>query len=95
MLLPDKLKQLREVANLPQRKVAATLDIDTATYSKIENGKYMPSREQLIIISQIFSCDKGDLIKLWLADKMLAVAKEDVDSIPDVIRLVTESINSK
>ena len=41
-LLPTKLKQLREKAGLPQRKVAASLDIDTATYSKIETGKFIP-----------------------------------------------------
>ena len=32
MLLSDKLKELREDAKQPQRRVAAALDIDTATY---------------------------------------------------------------
>ncbi len=95
MLLPEKLKKLREVANIPQRKIAAALDIDTATYSKIENGKYVPSREQVVIIAEIFSCDKYELIKLWLADKMVAIAKEDVSSIPAALKLVTDRINSK
>ncbi len=45
MMLSDKLKELRDQAKQPQRKVAAALDIDTATYSKIENGKYMPNRD--------------------------------------------------
>ena len=36
----SKLKQLREDAKLPQRKLAALLDIDTSTYSKIENGLF-------------------------------------------------------
>lgn len=45
MLFSDKLKELREQTKQPQRKVAAVLDIDTATYSKIENGKYMPNRD--------------------------------------------------
>lgn len=35
-MLPIKLKQLRETSGLPQRKVAAVLDIDTATYSKLK-----------------------------------------------------------
>ena len=38
MLLADKLKQLRKEAKQPQRRVAAALDIDTATYCKIEKG---------------------------------------------------------
>ncbi len=95
MLLPEKLKKLREVANIPQRKIAASLDIDTATYSKIENGKYIPSREQVIIIAETFLCDKDELIKLWLADKVVAIAKDDVNSIPDALKLVTDRINSK
>jgi transcriptional regulator with XRE-family HTH domain len=95
MLLPEKLKKLREVAKVPQRKIAAALDIDTATYSKIENGKYIPSREHVIIIAEIFSYDKDDLIKLWLADKVVAIAKDDVESIPDALKLVTDRINSE
>ena len=37
-MIGSRLKELREGAGLPQRKLAALLDIDTATYSKIENG---------------------------------------------------------
>ena len=42
MLLSDKLKELRENAKQPQRRVAAALDIDTATYCKMEKGLYIP-----------------------------------------------------
>ena len=31
MMLSEKLKEQRKQCNLPQRKVAAALDIDTAT----------------------------------------------------------------
>lgn len=92
MLLSDKLKQLREDINLPQRKIAAALDIDTATYSKIENGKYIPQREQVIALSQIFKCDTNELIKLWLADKMVSIAKEDVEVMPDAVKLLNQTI---
>mgnify|MGYP002578517845 FL=1 len=44
-MLSEKLKMLREEAGLPQRKLAVALDIDTATYSKIENGLYLPKKE--------------------------------------------------
>ena len=54
MLLADKLKQLREEEKLPQRRVAAALDIDTATYCKMEKGKYLPSKEQVIQLSDFF-----------------------------------------
>ena len=36
MVLSDQLKEIRERKGIPQRIVAATLDIDTATYCKME-----------------------------------------------------------
>ena len=77
MLLSDKLKELREEMKLPQRKVAAVLDIDTATYSKIENGKYMPNRDFILRLATFFECDSGQLIKLWLADRVVAIIKDE------------------
>ena len=74
------------------RKIAAALDIDTATYSKIENGKYIPQREQVIALSQIFKCDTNELIKLWLADKMVSIAKEDVEVMSDAVKLLNQTI---
>ncbi|MDR1783657.1 MAG: helix-turn-helix domain-containing protein, partial [Dysgonamonadaceae bacterium] len=35
----ERIKQLREARQLPQRKLAAALDIDTASYCKIERGE--------------------------------------------------------
>ena len=39
MLFTEKIKDLRLHSKLPQRKLAAALDIDTATYCKIEKGE--------------------------------------------------------
>lgn len=77
MLLPNKLKELREQCELPQRKVAAALDIDTATYCKIENGNYSPRKEQVIQLADILNADKDELVKLWLADKVYLVVKDE------------------
>jgi DNA-binding XRE family transcriptional regulator len=43
---------IREALQLPQRQLAAALEIDTATYCKIEKGK----RKQVIIfdINKVF-----------------------------------------
>jgi len=35
----EYIRRLREEMNLPLRKVAAQLDVDTSTLSKIERGK--------------------------------------------------------
>ena len=93
MLLADKLKQLREEAKQPQRRVAAALDIDTATYCKIEKGKYLPSKEQVIQLSTLFKYDGEEMIKLWLADRLIDVAKDE-DMASEAILLVQDMLNT-
>lgn len=47
MVLSDQLKEMRERKGIPQRIVAATLDIDTATYCKMEKGALKPKRNHI------------------------------------------------
>ena len=68
MLIADKLKQLREEVKQPQKRVAAALNIDTATYCIMEKGKYLPNKEQIILLSDFFKYDCEEMIKLWLID---------------------------
>ena len=39
MLFTEKIKELRIQNQMPQRQIAAALEIDTATYCKIEKGE--------------------------------------------------------
>ena len=64
MMLSEKLKEQRKQCNLPQRKVAAALDIDTATSCKIENGNYSPKREQVLELASILNTDVIELLTL-------------------------------
>ena len=91
--LPEKLKQIRDSAGLPQRKIAAVLDIDTATYSKIENGKIMPSKEQILQIAKLFSAKESELLEMWMAEKIVAIAESDLNLAPAAIKLVGEKLN--
>ena len=93
MLLADKLKQLREEAKQPQRRVAAALDIDTATYCKIEKGKYLPSKEQVIQLSVFFKSNSEEMIKFWLADRLIDVAKDE-DMANEAILLAQDMLNT-
>ena len=93
MLLADKLKQLREEAKQPQRRVAAALDIDTATYCKMEKGKYLPSKEQVIQLSVFFKSNSEEMIKLWLADRLIDVAKDE-DMANEAIILAQDMLNT-
>lgn len=91
MMLPEKLKEQRKQCNLPQRKVAAALDIDTATYCKIENGNYSPKREQVIELANILHTDVKKLLTLWLADQI----KEITDTNKDVAYEALEMVKSR
>ncbi len=94
MLLSDKLKEFRNQGKQPQRKVAAALDIDTATYSKIENGKYMPNRDFVLRLAMFFGCDSEQLIKLWLADRVVEMVKDEQVA-PEAMKLAAKIVNEQ
>ena len=88
MMLPEKLKEQRKQCNLPQRKVAAALDIDTATYCKIENGNYSPKREQVIELANILHTDVKKLLTLWLADQIKEITDTNTDIAEEALEMV-------
>jgi DNA-binding XRE family transcriptional regulator len=49
------MKQLREQCQMPQRQLAVVLEMDQATYCKIEKGERRAKREQVIAIANIFN----------------------------------------
>lgn len=72
-----RIKQLREERQMPQRQFAAALEIDTATYSKIEKGERRVKAEQVVIIAELLKTDKNELLALWLADQVSAVVTDE------------------
>ena len=87
-MLSEKLKEQRKQCNLPQRKVAAALDIDTATYCKIEKGNYSPKREQVINLASILHTDEKELLTLWLADLIKEITEPEKDIANDAMEIV-------
>ena len=87
-MLSEKLKEQRKQCNLPQRKVAAALDIDTATYCKIENGNYSPKREQVIKLASILNTDVKELLTLWLADQIKEITEQEKDIAEEAMDIV-------
>lgn len=77
MLFGNKLRTLREQNGLVLRKVAAVLDIDTATLSKIELGDRQAKREYLPILSELYGVNLKELEKLWLTDKVYDIIEEE------------------
>lgn len=91
MLFGEKIKQLREELQLPQRQLAAALEIDTATYCKIEKGDRKARREQITVIADILRCEKEELLEIWLADKVYDIVKEEEHS-GNVLNIVAEKV---
>lgn len=81
MLLGKRIKELRIKQGLLQRQLAATLEIDTPMFSKIERGDRRAKREQVIKLANQFNVDENELLTLWIADKILDAIEEDNDKL--------------
>jgi len=65
-----KIKMLREEKQIPQRLLADSLEIDTATFCKIEKGDRRTKREQVTVLADLLEVNSIDLLRLWSADKV-------------------------
>ena len=91
MLFADRIRQLREQKQMPQRQLAAALEIDTATYCKIERGERRAKREQVSILADLLETDKDQLSNLWLAEQIYSVVKDE-ENAEKVLDIVHESV---
>jgi hypothetical protein len=91
MLFAQKIKQLWEIQHLPQRQIVPVLDIDTATYCKIEKGYRRAKKEQVLLLAKIFKCESDEPLNIWLTDQVYQVVKNEY--VPsEVLNIVQESI---
>lgn len=90
-LLGDKLKVLRREKQMPQRLLAASLEIDTATYCKIEKGDRKAKREQVNLLAELLNFDKNELTRLWTADKVYEIIADEDDA-SQILSVVAENI---
>ncbi len=67
----EKLRHIREVKELPLRKVAALLDIDVAILSKMERGERRITKEVVLKLADIYDYNADDLLVSFLSDKIL------------------------
>ena len=66
----DYIRQLREQAEMPLRKLAALLDIDQSTLSKLERGERPVNRQMLPIIAKTFKVDEKELIVKFMSKQV-------------------------
>lgn len=77
----ETIKSLRLEKKLPQRKVAALLDIDTSILSKYEKNVRQPSNDLIEKIAKIFNVDSQTLKFEAFTDKIAyQFIEDDIDS---------------
>ena len=82
---------LREEKQIPQRLLAAALEIDTATFCKIEKGDRRTKREQVTVLADLLEFNSIDLLRLWSADKVYEIIAEE-EGATQILNLVADSI---
>ncbi|GAB1418458.1 hypothetical protein MASR2M12_12230 [Bacteroidales bacterium] len=87
----NKIRTIREEKQIPQRQLAAALEIDTATYCKIEKGDRRAKREQVTALADLLEVDSKELIRLWSADKVYDIIAEEEEA-TQILNVVAESI---
>lgn len=94
----DYIRQLREKANMPLRKLAALLDIDQSTLSKLERGERPISRQMLPIIAKTFNVEEKELIIRFMSKQVVnqlleeEYAKEILMAAEQEIKYLTRKI---
>ena len=71
------------------RQVAAALEVDTATISKIERGDRQAKEEHLPLLAKLLGTNLEDLKTLWLAEKVYHIIKEEKNAL-EVLNTVIE-----
>lgn len=87
----DKIRMQRVEKRITQRQLAAAIEIDTATYCKIEKGDRRAKREQVITLANLLEIDTKELIRLWSADKVYDIIAEEEEA-TQILDVVAESI---
>jgi len=77
----ELIRKNRTDHKLPLRKVAAYLDIDQAILSKIERGKRLATRDQVLGLARYFKIDKDSLLVSWLSDKIVDELADESNSL--------------
>lgn len=91
MTFGETIKQYREALNLPLRKVAAQLDIDTSTLAKFEKNQRHPNREHITKLAELFALDEQELLVLYLSDRVAYDLVGETNS-EQVLRVAEEKI---
>lgn len=86
------LKGIREELNMPLQEVCKLTNIDTTLLSRIENGKRLPTKDQVIHLIRLYGCDEHKSLVLPSSEKILFPLAGDNKYKLDVIQAAAEKI---
>jgi transcriptional regulator with XRE-family HTH domain len=94
MQFGERIKELRESKELLQRQLAASLEIDTPMYSKLERGERRAKREQVLLLADLLDTDVHELLTIWLADQVYDLVKDEEDD-QNALKVAEERVTYK
>jgi adenine-specific DNA-methyltransferase len=71
------LKQARENLGLPLDEVYKHTNINLSLLSRIEHGKRLPTKEQVLKLAAYYKCDQHKVLVQWLSDKVVSEVQEE------------------
>lgn len=75
----NTIRHVRIQMKLPIRKVAAHLDIDPSTLSKIERNERSANKNMISKLAELFEIDYNELLVAFLSDKVASdLLQEDL-----------------
>ena len=93
MAFGNYIRKLREEKQLLLREVASQMNIDTALLSKIERSTRIARKEQVEDLAKALCVNKNELLKLWMADKIVKMIKDESNS-TEILKKVEEEIKN-
>lgn len=86
------LKEVRESLNLPLQEVCKQTNIDTTLLSRIENGRRLPTKDQIMHLVRLYGCDEHKSLVLLGSEKILFTLDGDNEYKLEVIQATAEKI---
>ena len=75
-------KKIREEQKLLLEDVTKKTGINKTLLSRIENGKRLPTREQLNLLCKYYKIEKDEIVVQWLSDKIVYEIKDEDLALP-------------
>lgn len=73
----DTLKEIRELKGFQLQDVAKETTINYTSLSRIENGKRLPTKEQVTLLADFYNYNKTELMKLLISDRIIYEIQEE------------------